>query len=52
MAHIHLKAYFELALHDEDDHDEADSTDEDPQQQLGCSETAHTIASMMLVIIV
>ena len=46
MAHIHLKAYFELALHDEDDDDEADCAENHPQQQLGCSQTAHTVAAM------
>ena len=50
MAHIHLKAYFELALHDEDDHDEADGAHHDPQEQLGRGETAHTAAAIIRVI--
>ena len=46
MAHIHLKADFELALHDKDDHHEADRTDHDPQEQLGRGETTHTVTAI------
>ena len=50
MAHIHLKAYFELALHDEDDHDEADGAQHDPQEQLGRGQTTHTVTAMIRMI--
>ena len=50
MAHIHLKAYFELALHDEDDHDETDGAHHDPQEQFGRGETTHTVAAMIRII--
>ena len=35
VTHIHLKANFELALHDEDDEDEGEGAEHHPQQQLG-----------------
>ena len=46
MAHIHLKAYFELALHDEDDHDEAGGAEDDSQQELGGGETTDSVATL------
>ena len=49
MAHIHLKAYFELALHNKDDHDEAHRTDHDPQEQLGCGQTTHSVTAIISI---
>ena len=50
MAHIHLKAYFELALHDKNDHHKADGTHHDPKEQLGRGETTHTVTVMVRII--
>ena len=49
MAHIHLKAYFELALHDKNDHHKADGTHHDPKEQLGRGETTHSIAVIIRI---
>ena len=49
MAHIHLKAYFELALHDEDDHHQAHRTHHHPQQQLRRGQAAHAVTEIVKI---